>query len=344
MPEEPTNLDSADETEGATAAYDRDSAAEESHQDRKLSWRPLAHPYLVKLGTKVLDQGRTNQSITFPIGRFEILATPLDQDLALLAAKGQLPEQSHRLLVADALGLEILIAVAHRKFEKSGDPSHGATGNAVEKGLNLAYRLSHTMTLELHQLTEKGLETEANEVEDSRRRLTSLINDVEQAFKDPKTEEEDKPDQGQFVYQWDSSGSASETTRSPVEVSRKGPTPAPAPGRNGLKGLALAVLVIIFGLVLAQLWLNRPRELRDFSADDFPAVPGIEQVVNRSPVLVIVVSDRQWTAADRFEKKEAIESVVTLIEPAGYRRAEVRSKSNPDLASWNGGTDIVIND
>lgn len=342
MPEEPTNLDSVDETNEEAGTSDHDSAAGGPHRDQRHAWRPLVHPYLLKVASKISDQGRKDQSISFPIGRFDILATPLDQDLAILAAEGHLPDQSHRLLVSDALGLEILLGVAHRKYEKSGDAPHAPTGAAVEKGLNLAYRLSHTMTVEMHQLTESGLTDAANEVQDSRRRLTLIIDEVEQAFKGPKTEAKGEPDQERFVYQWDSSGSASKSVASPVEVSKKRPAPEPTPKANGLKGLALAVLVIIFGLILAQLWLNRPRELRDFSPEDFPGVPGIEQVINRSPVLVIVVSERQWTAADNFEKKEAIELVGTVINPAGYRRAEFRSRSNPDLASWNGGTDIVI--
>lgn len=344
MPEEPTNRDSADEANGETPATDRSSTADDSHQDRKFTWRSHAHPYLVKFSSKLLDQGQSNQTISFPIGQFELAASPLDQDLALLAAKDELPDRSDRLLIADALGLEILIAVTHRKFEKSGEPPHGAAGTAVEKALNLGYRLSHAMALEMHQLREKGLEDEADEVEESRRRLTSLVDEAERAFKKPNNGDEAQPAQDRFVYQWDSSGSASDGANRPDEAPRTRPAPTPAAERNGRKAAALAVLVIIFGLILGRLWVNRQRELRDFSPENFSDVPGIEQVVNRSPVLVIIVSDRPWTAADRLEKKEAIESVAAIIKPAGYRRAEIRSRSNPDLASWDARGDITINE
>ncbi len=347
MPEEPTASNSTDETTDEACQSDLSAEVEEPSQDAPSQdtvppWRPLVRPYLLRLASKINDQGRREYSISFPIGRFNILASPLDQDLALIAAGGHSPDQSHRLLLLDAIGLEILIAVAHRKFEKSRDADSTEDWGPVEEGLNFGYRLSHAMTKEMRRMRDEGLTDATNEVQDARRRLTSFIDEVEQADRGGKTEPEDGPGQERFVYQWDSSGTASDTARRPVEVSRTRRSATPGPQGIWLRRLALTVLVVIFGLILTQLWLNRYRQLQDFSTEDFPGVPGIEQVINRSPVLLIIVSEEQWATKDRPEKEELIDSVRKIIEPAGYKRVEFRSTISPDLASWNSGDRIVI--
>jgi len=347
MPDEPTKSDSTDGTTEEAGLPEQSTEVKEASKGRPSSkkvptWRPLAHPYLLRLASKINAQGRKEHSISFPIGQLNILVSPLDQDLALMTAEGHNPESPHHLLLLDAVGLEILIAVAHRKFEKSRDTDTPEAWDPVEKGLNLGYRLSHAMTIEMREMSDEGLTDAANEVQDARRRLTSLIDEVEQTNRGRRAEPEEEPGQERFVYQWDSSGSTSDFDRGPVEVSRKRTSAAPGTNRTGLKRLALTALIIVFGLVLIQIWMNRPRQLQDFSTEDFPKVPGIEQVVNRSPVLLIIVSEEPWTASDRYEKNEAIDSVRKIVEPAGYKRVEFRSKISADLASWNGGTDIVI--
>ena len=347
MPEEPTASNSTDETTDEAYPSDGSDKTEEPSQGAPSrstvpTWRPLVRPYLLRLASKISDQGRKDYSISFPIGRFNILASPLDQDLALIAAEGHSPDQPHRLFLLDAMGLEILIAVAFRKFEKSRETGDTEDWGPVEEGLNFGYRLSHAITIEMRRMTDEGLTGAANELQDARRRLTSLIDEVEKTGGETKSEPKDSPGQECFVYHWDSSGSASDMARRPVEVSRNRPSSAQAQRGAGLKRLALTVLVVILGLILTQLWLNRERELQDFSSEDFPKVPGIEQVVNRSPVLLIIVSERQWNASDRYEKNEAIDSVRMIVEPAGYKRVEFRSRLSANLASWNGGKKVVI--
>lgn len=305
-------------------------------------WRPLVKPYLLRLASKITDEGPKEHSISFPIGRSNILVSPLDQVLALRAAEDLDPEQPHHLLLLDALGLEILLAVARRKAEKSEGSEKTAAGDRLEQGLDFSYRLSHAMTIELRTLRDQGGMDGADEIHDARRRLTSLIDEIEHVVKNETAELDDTPEQGRFLYQWDSSGSASGTTRHPVNTS-KTPTSSPPAGTDkGRQHLVLAVLILVLGAVVTNLWLGRSRQLQDFSIEDFPKVPGIEQVVNRSPVLLIVVSERQWTASDRYEKSEAIDSVRKIIEPAGYTRVEFRSPVSGNLASWSGGNGIVI--
>ncbi len=305
-------------------------------------WRPLVHPYLLRLASKITKDGAKEQAISFPIGRSNILVSPLDQVLALRAAENLDPEHPHHLVLLDALGLEILLAVARRKTGKSEGSEKTEAKDRLEQGLDFSYRLSHTMTIEIHRLRDQGGMDAADEVHDARSRLTSLVAKIEHGVKNETAELEDTPEQGRFLYQWDSSGSASGSIRRPVDTS-KTPTSSPPAGINkGRQHLVLAVLLLVFGAVAINLWLSRSRQLQDFSVEDFPKVPGIEQVINRSPVLLIVVSERQWTASDRYEKSEAIDSVRKIIEPAGYRRAEFRSRISGNLASWNGGSNIVI--
>ncbi|RLE25160.1 MAG: hypothetical protein DRJ61_03990 [Acidobacteria bacterium] len=306
------------------------------------TWRPLIKPYLLKLASKVTDQGPKEHSISFPIGDTSILVSPLDQALALRAAENLEPEKPHHLLLLDALGMEILIAVARRKAEKSEGSKKTAAEDRLEQGLDFGYRISHAMTIRIRKLRDEGEMDAADEVHDSWRRLTSLIDEVEHAVKSKAVELEETPEQDRFVYQWDSSGATSGATRHPVKTSK---TPTPSPPANSDKGrqhLVLAVLILVLGAVVTNLLLSRSHQLQDFSVEDFPKIPGIEQVINRSPVLLIVVSEREWIACDRYEKSEAIDSVRKIIEPAGYKRVEFRSRISGNLASWNGGSDIVI--
>ncbi len=305
-------------------------------------WRPLVQPYLLRLASKITDEGPKKHSISFPIGRTSILVSPLDQVLALRAAENLDPEEPHHLMLLDALGLEILIAVARRKAEQSEGSEKTGAEDRLGQGLDFAYRISHAMTIGMRKLSDEGGMDATNEVHDARCRLTSLIDDVEHAIKNDMAELEDTPEQERFVYQWDSSGTASGTTLPKVKASEKRTLSRPSSSGNGRQRLVLAVLILVFGAIAINLWLSRPRQLQDFSVEDFPKVPGIEQVINRSPVLLIVVTERQWAASDRYEKHEAVDSVRKIIEPAGYKRVEFRSQISGNLASWNGGSKIVI--
>ena len=223
------------------------------------------------------------------------------------------------------------------------------TADRIEKGLDCGYRLSHMMTVEMRRLRNDGLVDAAAEVQDARRRLSSIINEAEKTIQKPvaspqptQDSESDEQAPQRFVYQWDSSGSDSDSGRIPAQSShvRRGTLP---PKKNtGRQILILAVLMAVFGLVLTHLWLNRPRQLQDFSVEDFPGVPGIEQVINRSPVILIIVSGDQWLGTGRFNKERAVASVGKTVGPAGYKRAEFRSATSSSLAAWNGDGKIVI--
>ncbi|MCK5378347.1 MAG: hypothetical protein KAJ78_03040 [Acidobacteria bacterium] len=336
-----STTDATDETIGECLQPDQPGEVQGTSSDQPAPWRPLVYPYLLKLASKIKDKGRKEHSISFPIGRVDILISPLDQDLALSTSESCDPEEQHLLLIRDAIGMGILIVVAQRKYENPGGAEDPKNLDRVERGLNFGYRLSHAMTVEMRRLRNEDLMDAANEVQDSRRRLTLLINEAEEAVRSGKPERE-RPDQQRFVYQWDSSGAGSDTAHRPVTGPGGHTSTAPAPPRKGRKPLVLAVLIVVLGVVLAGLWQNRARQLPDFSTGDFPEVPGIEKVINRSPVILIIVSERQWAAADRFEKEQAVTSVRKVIEPAGYKQAEFRSANSPRLASWKGGNNIVI--
>ncbi len=331
---------SNDPDDGDQQTDDAASGASECPPD----WREAVAPYLLKLARRITEQGRRNHSISFPIGRCNILVSPREQDLVLDAATGSSSEEEHHRHSLDAIGLSILIAVAVRKFERSGEDRHR---ERLECGVRWGFLLAHTMTVEMRTLRDAGMMEESGELQDARRLLTTVIEKAEtllESGRPPRPAGEGSAGDQRFVYDWDSLASSSPDHRS-VTTSRIRTIPTVEKPENiRRKKIILAVLAVIFGAILVNLWLNRERQLPGFDVEDFPEVPGIEQVINRSPVLLIVVSDARWTAADRWEREQAMTSIVEKIRPVGYRRAEIRSKISPLLASWNGGRDFTFYD
>jgi len=337
-----TTNETLDETRGDSAHLDHHPEREEPSSDASPTWQPLARPYLLTLAEKIKDQGAKKHSISVPVGRFDILASPLEQILALQTAEGHNPENPSHLLIRDALGMRLLIAVIQRKLEKPENIDNPNIRARLDDGLGVAYRLAHTMTVDVRRMWDEGSKDAADEIQTSKQRLIAAIEEIEEISRESKPEPDKEIDDQRFVYQWDSSGSASGESRHPVTTAKTRVAAPQAPKGTGRHRLIFAVLVVVLGLVLGNLWLNRPRQLPDFSAEDFPKVPGIEQVINRSPVLLVIVSESTWNAADRFEKEEAVISVVDTIKPVGYKKAEFRSRATPSLAAWNGGDKITI--
>jgi len=345
MPEEQTKSDVLGDTDGEAVQEDQPTEVKEPSSETPPKWRTLGHPYLLTLAIKITDQGPKKHAISIPVGRFSVLVSPLDQVLALQVAEGHDPEQPHHLLIRDAMGMRILIAVAQRKLEKPENADSPYFGARLEEGLGLAYRLAHTMTVEVRRLWDQESKEAADEIQGAKQHLIAAIEEIEKSRKidqDDSPEPEKNADDQRFLYQWDSSGTASGDSRRPVTTAKTRVVAPPKPKGTGRHRLIFAVLVIVLGVILGNLWMNRARQLPDFTTEDFPKVPGIEQVINRSPAIVIIVSERQWTAADRFEKEEAVASVIGTIKPAGYKSAQFRSRNNPSLAAWNGGDKITI--
>ncbi|RLE23992.1 MAG: hypothetical protein DRJ65_10725 [Acidobacteria bacterium] len=337
-----TTNESLDETGSESVQKDHQPEREEPSSDTPPPWRPLGHPYLLTLAAKVKGQGPKKHSISIPIGRFNILVSPMDQTLALQAAEGHASENPSHLMIRDAMGMRLMIAVAQRKLDKPENLNDPDIQARLEEGLGLAYRLAHTMTVEVHRLWDEGSKDAADEIQISKRHLIAAIEGIENSGQEDSPEPEKKTEDQRFLYQWDSSGSASGESRRPVTTAKTRVAVPQAPKGTGRHRLIFSVLMVVLGIILSNLWLNRTRQLPDFSTEDFPKVPGIEQVINRSPTILIIVSESQWSSTDRFEKEEAVTSVVDTIKPAGYKAAEFRSRATPSLAAWNGGNKITI--
>lgn len=345
------NTDLANETNGNANPPDQSSevGGESSEQP---PWQLLVEPYITTLAAKILEQHPQGHSISIPIGRFDILVSPLDQNVALRTSRNQDLDCPHHQLIRDAIGMDILIAVAQRKYEKAKNAKQPGASDRIEKGLSLGYQLAHLMTVEMRQMRNDGQLDAASEVQDARRRLTSIINEAEETVDRPApppkinqdSETHDQEPQ-RFVYQWESSsGADSGDNRPAVEVSKIRSVPISGSRGSKRQRLILGLLVLVFAAVLTNLWLNRAHQLQDFSIEDFPEVPGIEQVINRSPVILIVVSEEKWKQIDRYNKELAVTSVGKTVEPAGYKKAEFRSTLSVNLASWNGGNNIFVRD
>ncbi len=348
MSQEQTTNDVPSESESESLVVDPISGDGPSQSDPAPPWRDFVKPYLLNLASKVSEQGPKRHSIPIRIGRFNILVSPLDQRLVLRFAEGYQPEHTHHALILDAMGMSLLIAVIQRKIEKPQNADNLDLQRRLEEGRQLAYRLGHTMTAETRRLRGEGLGEAAAEVRTAKNHLVAIIEEIENAGQYDRPEPEKKPepkkepDHQRFVYQWDSSGASSSTSGPPVTATHARATTKTTGKPTGRQRLILTVLAIVFAVILNNLWLHRSRQLRDFSVEDFPKVPGIEQVINRSPTLLIIVSQKQWAAADTFQKEEGVTTVVDTIRPAGYRFAQFRSQSDPDLASWNKNDDKII--
>lgn len=303
------------------------------------AWRTEARLALRPVVAGVIEQGQQEHAVDVPVGRFDISVSPAEQSLILSLGEGVLPQKEHQRLQLDRLGIEARVASA---LDSEASPGQN---EGLREFITFGYQLTRAMTVEIRRLREHGNDDEAAALMDGRTRLSSMLNEADKACPAPekKAKPAERPAQHRFVYEWDSSGKASTEPRRPAPSSAPRSRPAPDPNRHaGVKRLALVALVVVLAVVLGRLWVMRPRQLRDFSPEQFPTVPGIEQVINRSPDLIIVVRDAPWEAADLIDHKAAVDGVVTLIEPAGYRGLEIRSATDPLLASWYSGEGIVI--
>ena len=152
MPEEKTTSDTLEETDGESFQGGHPPEAAEPSPEAPPQWRTLGHPYLLTLATKIKDQGPKKHSISLPVGRFNILVSPLDQVLAVNLAEGHDPNNPHHLLIRDAMGMRLMIAVAQRKLEKPGNSDNPDIRTRLTEGLGLACRPTKRMTVEVRRL------------------------------------------------------------------------------------------------------------------------------------------------------------------------------------------------
>ena len=102
------------------------------------------------------------------------------------------------------------------------------------------------------------------------------------------------------------------------------------------------MLFAILAVILGYLWSHRARELNRFNVNDFKKVPGIVQVVNRAPGLIIVVDEPAWNRLNRDARETWARQVVDKAKDEGYRRVEFRGADSTGMALWTGGKKITI--
>jgi hypothetical protein len=315
-------------------AADEVAPAEPGQQPGR-PWGDGVQPYLRRLAERIRRQGPKDHSISLPIGDNRLLINPAEQ--RLLADLGGDPASigARDLMLADSLGLQTKVYASVRKIAKDDEPRKGVYRTRLSVDRDSCYALSRQLTIEIRRLRESEAAGAADPLQESRNQLNKAIETAEDVIGTRTSELASRaPSDTQFTYDWQAIASTPGASAAP----RREP-PAAAKPRDRKRELrlyvVLGVAVFVLFAILLNLWLNRPRQLQDFAAGDFPEVPGIQQVVNRSPNLIIVVDDAAWNTAPSFEKRKALEKVGVTIKSAGYKKAEVRSRTRAYLAVWD---------
>ncbi len=313
-------------------------------------WRKETLPYLKKLTERITNNGVKDHSISLLMGQYRVLLSPQEQQL-MFTFSGNIEEYgAQECMLIDSLGLQIRMIASLRRLEKDNDLAAERHKKRLTRDRDFAYLLSREMTVSMRQVRESGDREATEALQTSRTYLHKAIVDVENLI---GTTLSDAPSSGknkQFVYDWNAIASHPDDIPMPTD-----PTPPSIDVKTGGQKsssmdhtmrirILLAASSLILLAVLLNLWNNRERQLLDFTVADFKEVPGIEQVVNRSPLLLIVVNESEWNRHNIYDKRKAVRAVGTIAKPAGYRKAEIRSTQTPYLAVWHRSGTIEISD
>jgi hypothetical protein len=225
----------------------------------------------------------------------------------------------------------------------------GGNGNAVlerlTQDLKLGGRLAQRLTTEMHVLREHKRIGEANRLSDSRQRLDDVLRVAERGIREVFPDQDDG-EKSKYVYDWDSMVDPEEVKRRAKEALAKRKVEQKQEKtrstRSKLTLVTTAVVTLIVSITLSWYLTVRQVDLEAFSPEQFNDWYGVEQVVNRPPQILVVVSQERWDQLDYDGKKRALEEAVDLVSPVGYKLVEIRSFSEGRLAKWQDGEAEVL--
>lgn len=315
-------------------------------------WRKETHPYLMKLAARIEKRGVKNHSISLPIGVHRVLVSPKGQQLVLTCAADPDTVQDHESALVDSICLQVKMLAFLRTMSKDDELNAERHKRRLARERDLAYLVSRRITLLMRQLRDDGNVDEADILQESRHHLQQAIVTIENVLgtaiptASPSPKDNVSSSDSNFVYDWQEicnlpNPTPTDKTPAWLEVARTA-AHSESKDRSVRNRIILVLVCIVLAGVLLNLWVNRQHQLPDFAIADFKEVPGIEQVVNRSPTLLIVVNEEEWDRQNVYEKRRAVKAAGTLAKSAGYHRAEFRSVKTPYLAVWHRSGEIEI--
>jgi len=340
----------------------------------KERWVEALRPFLTKFAAHLGERGVSEHTLNIPVGTTRMMVSPEEQKLVVGFAQGLEPADRRALLLLFGVGLQVRIVADLRKLARVEGEAHEAQVKVLAADAELGYELQHELVAEAQMLTSLGHPELARALSDSQRRLTDRVttadkvsggNPVLRSGPKPKVEEPHRPEvreppspkveqshsseEGQLgrgpVYDLEKMAAEAAAEKrqraaqpAPPEKGKKGrgkPAKRPRdPKTEKYKLVCLAALGVALAVVLAHFWMNRPRELEEYALTDFTSVPCIEQVVNRAPVFLVVVSDKEWDGLSTPQREQVVRKVADVVSTAGYKRVEVRSWTRPALGEW----------
>jgi hypothetical protein len=313
--------------------------------DRDRPWASEIEPFLKSLYEQLKDQQGSSQSASLIIGRESLKVRPQElRMLTKLATQDEEPVNLWDQLALDSVGFQMKVLVCLNGLIITRGDDDASLGQLIQD-LELGGRLARRLTTEMHVLRENKQIGEANRLSDSRMRLDEVLRVAEKGVREVSPEQDDG-EKNKFVYDWDSMVDPEEVKRRAKEalakrqVEQKKEKKRSTQSKVILAATAVAALVISVSLS----WFLTVREvvLEPFSPEQFNDWYGIEQVVNRPPQIMVIVTQERWDQLEYSRKKLALEEAVELVRPAGYKLVEIRSLAKGRLAKWQDGKVEVL--
>ncbi len=308
-------------------------------------WAAGTEQLLERLRDEIREKGEPGQTFSLRFNREQLDVKAFEQRLLLADVEPGSSRPQADTLQLDSLACQMkLLSSVVELSQRQGDEIAQQAG-ALGISYDLACRLAQTLTTEMHVLRANGQIGEANRLSDSRGRLEEVLRVTDSAIRAVTPKEEEDGNGKGLVYDWDKLVEPEEVKRKAIEAARsrqlkeKRARSHKEQSKTKLAAVLMAVAVIC--IASSYYFTTRTIELEPFSTSDFSDWYGIEQVVNRPPLLIVIVDQSRWNQLDEGKKREAFDEVMDGAQLAGYNRVEIRSTSDPDLARWEKGEGVT---
>jgi len=292
-------------------------------------WSSEVQPYVAKLAAHLSERGASEHSVSVPLGTSRLLVTPLEQQLVLGKVSAASGNDERRLsLVRDALGLRVKILADQRSLARAEPAQRTEALRRLERDIGMGYDLLRAMHSEMMALTDTSKLDDARQYQEFRTRLIETVRLAEGEVGRDSEVSEPAPSP---VTSSRSTGTSTRPRPGPADDTAE--PHGPRIGPRAKQWLA-AGLCAVLGVIVVALVMTRDRELEHFGVGDFASVDGVEQVINRPPDMLVVISEAAWRSMTTEDRRQAATRVGEVIGPAGYRRGILRTAQRPMLAEW----------